>query len=175
MGIEAVRSSTPSACRAKIKEALVVIMNSSEEEVIRFIDDFREEFKTLPFEDVAFPRGCKGLTKYIDAASLYRKGTPIHVRGALVYNNLLNEHKLQNRYQPVQEGDKVKFCYLKLPNPVRENVISVSNTLPRQLGLNKYIDYDTQFNKAFLEPIKTIVDAIGWRVEKQASLEDFWS
>lgn len=175
MGIEAVRSSTPSSCRTKIKEAIVVIMNQSEEEVIDFINNFREEFSQLPFEDVAFPRGCKGLTKYKDAASLYRKGTPIHVRGALVYNNLLKEHKLENRYQPVQEGDKVKFCYLKLPNPVRENVLSISNTLPRRFGLEKYIDYDTQFDKAFLEPIRTIMDAIGWRVEKQASLEDFWS
>jgi len=175
MGIEAVRSSTPSSCRDNIKRALDVIMNKDEKATIEFIEQFKEEFKSLPFEEVAFPRGCKGLSKYRDAASIYRKGSPIHVRGALVFNKLLQDYKLDMNYEPVQEGDKIKFCYLKLPNPARENVIAVSNTLPRKLGLDKYIDYDKQFEKAFLEPIKTILDAVGWEFEKRASLEDFWS
>lgn len=173
MGIEAVRSSTPPACRDNIKKALTVIMNKDEQALIDFIAAFKDDFKQLPFEDVAFPRGCKGLSKYKDASSIYAKGTPIHVRGALLFNNLVKERKLE-RFVPVQEGDKVKFCYLKLPNPIRENVISVPNTLPKQLGLDTYIDYDTQFEKSFLEPIKTITDAIGWRIEKQQTLEMFF-
>lgn len=173
MGIEAVRSSTPASCRENIKKALTVIMTKGEDELIKFIDDFREEFKTLPFEDIAFPRGCRGLNKYVDSAMIYKKGTPLHVRGALMYNHLLIEHKI-DRFQPVQEGDKVKYVYLKLPNPSRENVIAVSSQLPRQLGLDKYIDYDTQFEKAFLDPMRTIIDAIGWNVEKQMTLEAFF-
>jgi DNA polymerase elongation subunit (family B) len=173
MGIEAVRSSTPSSCRENIKKALLVIMNQSEEELIQFIENFREEFRSLPFEDIASPRGCRGLNKYIDAAMIYKKGTPLHVRGALMYNHLLVEHKIE-RFQPVQEGDKVKYIYLKLPNPSRENVIAVSGQLPRQLGLDKYIDYDKQFDKAFLDPMRTIIDAIGWNVEKQMTLESFF-
>ena len=106
--------------------------------------------------------------------SIYRKATPIHVRGALVYNHLLKQKKLDSRFQLVQNGDKIKFCYMKLPNPLRENVVSCPGTLPRQLGLEQYIDYDTQYDKAFVEPIKTILDAIGWRVEKKASLESFF-
>lgn len=173
MGIEAVRSSTPSSCRENIKKALTVIMNQDEDALIKFIDGFREEFRTLPFEDVAFPRGCKGLTKYIDRSMIYKKGTPIHVRGALMFNHLLKEHKL-DRFQPIQEGDKVKFCYLKVPNPSRENVIAIASTLPRQLDLDKYIDYDKQFEKAFLEPMRTVIEAIGWNVEKQMTLEAFF-
>lgn len=173
MGIEAVRSSTPPSCRDNIKKALTVIMNENEKALINFIDNFREEFKTLPFEDIAFPRGCKGLDKYKSASSIYMKGTPIHVRGALVFNNLLKVNRL-NRFAPVMEGDKIKFCYLKLPNPSRENVIAVPNTLPRQLDLDNYIDHDLQFDKAFLEPIKTITDAIGWQFEKQSTLEMFF-
>lgn len=173
MGIEAVRSSTPASCRENIKKALEVIMNKDESELIKFIDDFRNEFNNLPFEDIAFPRGCKGLSKYVDASMIYKKGTPIHVRGALLYNHLLKEHKI-DRFQPVQEGDKIKFCYLKLPNPSRENVIATSNQLPRQLGLDKYIDYDTQFEKAFLEPMRTVIEAIGWNVERQMTLEAFF-
>jgi DNA polymerase elongation subunit (family B) len=174
MGIEAVRSSTPAACRANIKKAIGVIINEDEDAIIKFIEKFRMDFKKLPFEDVAFPRGCKGLSEYSDLNTIYRKATPIHVRGALLYNWLLKQKKLDQRYQLIQEGDKIKFCYMKLPNPVRENVFACPNTLPRQLGMEQYIDYDTQYDKAFVEPLKTILDAIGWRVEKKATLEDFF-
>jgi len=174
MGIEAVRSSTPQACRNNIKKAIAVIMNEDEDAIIKFIENFRLEFAKLPFEDVAFPRGCKGLTEYADPDTIYKKATPIQVRGALVYNHLLKKMKLDQRYQLIQEGDKIKFCYMKLPNPVRENVFACPSALPKQLDLNQFIDYDTQYNKSFVEPIKTILDAIGWRVEKKASLEGFF-
>ena len=174
MGIEAVRSSTPAACRANIKKCINVIMNKDEDATIEFITKFRDEFKKLPFEDVAFPRGCKGLSEYRDLNTIYRKATPIHVRGALLYNNLLKQKKLDQRFPLIQEGDKIKFCYMKLPNPIRENVFACPGTLPRQLGLDQYIDYDMQYDKAFVDPIRTILDAIGWRVEKSASLEDFF-
>ena len=175
MGIEAVRSSTPSSCRDSIKKCISVIMNAEEDDVIKFIEKFRDVFAKLPFEDIAFPRGCKNMQEYADLNSIYRKATPIHVRGALVYNHMLKQKKLDSRFQVVQNGDKIKFCYMKLPNPLRENVVSCPGTLPRQLGLEQYIDYDVQFDKAFVEPIKTILDAIGWRVEKKSSLESFFS
>lgn len=175
-GIEAVRSSTPSSCRENIKKAIKVIMTEDEHAVQRFIADFRQEFSTLPFEDVAFPRGCKDLAKYRSSERniIYNKSTPIHVRGALLYNQLILDRKLEKRHSLIQDGDKIKFCYLKQPNPVRENVISVPGVLPRQLGIDQYIDYNLQFDKAFVEPLKTILDAIGWSVEKTITLEDFF-
>ena len=175
MGIEAVKSSTPSSCRTKIKEVIKIIMKGTEQDVIDFIEQFREDFKNLSFDEVAFPRGCNGLSAYRDKASIYKKGTPIHVRGALVYNNLLEERDLANRYETVKEGEKIKFCYLRTPNPLRENVVSVVNTLPKQLGLDQYIDYNTQFTKAFLDPLKIILDAIGYQIERKASLADFFN
>lgn len=179
MGIEAVRSSTPQACRTNIKKCIAVIMNETEDATIAYIQKFRKEFETLPFEDVAFPRGCKNLNDYRDPNQIYKKGagvsTPIHVRGALLYNWLLKQKKLDQRYPLIQDGDKIKFCYMKLPNPLRENVFACPGNLPRQLGLDQYIDYDTQFEKSFVEPIKTILDSIGWRIEKKASLDDFFS
>jgi len=175
MGIEAVRSSTPASCRDNIKKCIKIIMNETEEETIKFIERFRGEFKQLPFEEVAFPRGCKGLSDYSDLNTIYKKATPIHVRGALLYNWMLKQKKLNTRFQSIQEGDKIKFCYMKLPNPTRENVFACPGTLPRQLGMDQYIDYDTQYEKAFVEPIKTILDAIGWQVEKKASLDSFFS
>jgi DNA polymerase elongation subunit (family B) len=174
-GIEAVRSSTPKACRENIKKALGIIMNGNQEELIQFISKFREEFVTLPFEDVAFPRGVKGMYKYIDKSIVYKKGTPIHVKGALIFNNLLNTKNLKNVAR-ISDGDKIRFAYLKTPNPLQESVIAVPDELPKELEfLDKYIDRETQFNKSFLEPLNSITDVIGWATEQRSTLEDFFA
>jgi len=129
----------------------------------------------LPFEDVAFPRGMKGMDKYKDRHSVYIKGTPIHVKGALLYNHMLVNNGLDKKYQSIGDGDKVKFSYLKVPNPVGDHVIAILDELPPELGLDKYVDRETQFQKAFLEPIKSILEVIGWQHEKVSNLEDFFS
>ena len=175
MGIEAVRSSTPKACRASIKEALKLIMSSDEDVVQKYISDFKETFMKLPFEDVAFPRGMKNMDKYRDRNTVYSKGTPIHVKGALLFNNILIKNGLDKKYQMIGDGDKIKFSYLKVPNSVGDHVIAVLDELPKELDLHKYVDYDTQFQKAFLEPIKAILEVIGWQHEKVSNLEDFFS
>ena len=175
MGIEAVKSSTPAPCRAMIKDALKIMMNGTEEEVINFIDDSRKKFKSLPPEDIAFPRSASNVEKYKAHATIYAKGTPIHIRGALLYNHYVKQKKLDNKYSAIGNGEKVKFLYLKKPNIIQENVISFIQDFPHELGLDRYIDYDLQFDKSFVEPLKTILDAIGWNVEKTVNLELFFS
>ena len=176
MGIEAVRSSTPSVIRDNIKTALKIIMTGTEDDVINYIDEQRKSFYEMPFEDVAFPRGCKDMSKWmgLENGKPFKSGTPIHVKGAILYNDLIRKMKLDKRYEEVHDGDKIKFCYLKMPNILGEHVISTPGSLPKELDLNKFIDYEKQFDKAFVEPIKTILDVIGWHVEKQFSLERFW-
>lgn len=174
MGIEAVKSSTPMACREKIKEALKIVMNGNESELQAFIANFREDFYKMSFIDVAFPRGVSELSKYTDRVSMYKKGTPIHVRGAIMYNHMLNVKSLTKKYQPIKDGDKIKFCYMKVPNPMQENVFSCMTVLPKEFELDKYIDYDLQFEKAYLEPLKIIIETFGWNVEKKSSLENFF-
>ncbi|MDP7366973.1 MAG: DNA polymerase domain-containing protein [Candidatus Pacebacteria bacterium] len=174
MGIESVRSSTPEWCRNKIKDLIRIIINTDEETVMQSIADYREAFNNLSFDQLAFPRSVRGVEKYSSTKSIYSKGTPIHVRGVLLYNYLLKKHKLTKKYQSIREGEKIKFAYLKEPNTLRENVISVSTHLPKEFELEKYIDYDLQFDKAFLQPIKNILDVIGWKTEKQGSLESFF-
>jgi len=171
MGIEAVKSSTPGACRDKIRECLKVIMNKDEDAAQEFIAQFREQFNELPIEDIAFPRGCNGINKWANQTSIYSKGTPIHVRGALLYNYHNTKQRLTHKYPLIQDGEKIKFIYLKTPNKISENVISFPNTFPKEFGLDKQVDYELQFNKSFLEPIKVIMDTIGWKPEKIASLE----
>jgi DNA polymerase elongation subunit (family B) len=175
MGIEAVKSSTPAPCRAMIKDALKLMMNGTEEDVIDFIEQSRKKFKTLPPEEISFPRSASDVVKYQAHSTIYAKGTPIHIRGALLYNHYVKMHKLDNKYSLIQNGEKIKFCYLKKPNIIHENIISFIQDFPHEIGLDKYIDYDLQFDKAFLEPLKIILDAIGWSVEKTVNLELFFT
>ena len=174
MGLEMVKSSTPSSIRDKMKQVIKLMVTGTEDNVQEFIADFRKEFRTLPIEEISFPRSVNGLKTYTDKAQIYTKGTPIHVKGALLYNYLLNKHNLTNKYPKVQEGEKLKFTYLIQPNPINDTVISYPSRLPTEFGLDNYIDYELQFEKAFLDPIKIILNCIDWQVEKTSSLADFF-
>ena len=174
MGIEAVKSSTPQVCRTKIKEAIKIIMNKDEETLQKYIAEFKKEFYELPPEAIAFPRSCNNIHKYRNPATIFSKGTPIHVKGSLIYNHKIREMKLQNRYPYIQEGDKIKFLKLVEANPFRFDVISYITTLPTEFDLNKFIDRETQFEKTFLDPMRFILQSIGWSQEKKASLEAFF-
>ena len=174
MGLEMVKSSTPSAIREKMKQSIKIMMQGTENDIHEFIADFKVNFKKLPVEDVSFPRGLNGLKWYADSVIMYKKGTPIHVKGAILYNHYLVKMGLDKKYPKIQEGEKVKFTYIKQPNPFKDMVISYPGRLPVEFGLQEYIDYDTQFSKAFLEPIKVVLDCMGWSIEKQNSLESFF-
>jgi len=174
MGIESVRSSTPQWCRENIQSLIKTIINTDEQTVIKTIEDYRETFKTLKFSDIAFPRSVKGLSKYKSSKDIYIKATPIHVRGTLLFNHQLKERNLTKRYQLIRDGEKIKFAYLKEPNILGENVIAIATVLPSEFGLEKYIDYDLQFDKSFLQPVKNILDVIGWKSENISSLESFF-
>ena len=176
MGIEAVRSSTPNIFRKLIKKTIQTIMTKDEQAVQDLIREERDKILDLQYapEDVAFPRGVSNMDKYKDRSSIYRKATPIHVRGALLYNYFLTQHNLDKKYEKIFSGDKIKFLYLKLPNRVKENVIAFNGTLPEEFRVKEHIDYDLQFDKGYLEPIKSILQTIGWDTEKRATLEDFF-
>ena len=173
MGIEAVKSSTPQIVRDKFKKAYSIMLNSTEADLQKFVADFYEEFKSLPPEEVSFPRGVSDIEKWQDKYTIYKKGTPIHVRGALLYNKQIE--KLNLSIEGIKNGSKVKFCYLKMPNPVMENVISFNPFLPKEFGLHDHIDYEVQFNKTFKEPLKLVSDAINWELEYINSLEGFFT
>ena len=174
MGIEAVKSSTPQVCRGKIKEAIKIIMNKDEDTLQKFIADFKTEFEELSAEAISFPRSCNNIQKYKNPATIFSKGTPIHVKGSLIYNHKLKEMKLHKQYPYIREGDKIKFLKLIEANPFRFDVISYITTLPKEFELDKYIDRETQFEKTFLDPMRFILQAIGWSQEKKASLEAFF-
>jgi DNA polymerase elongation subunit (family B) len=175
MGLEMIKSSTPSAIREKMKLSIKLMMTGTEQEVQDFIAKFRQEFKTLPAEEISFPRGLNGLNTYSDPVMLFKKGTPIHVRGAIVYNHYLKQKDLTKKYPLIQEGEKLKFTYLKMPNHFKNDVISFPSRIPKEFELDNYIDYDVQFDKAFLEPISVILRCMNWSAEKTNSLEDFFT
>ena len=175
MGIEAVKSSTPETVRNALKQAFKIVMNGTEDDVIDFIDNYRTQFKSLPAEDVSFPRSVKGLRKYADPASIYRKSTPLHVKGSLIYNMMLKKNKLTKKYPIIQEGEKIKYTYLKEPNPTGDSSIAMLTTLPKEFKLENYIDYDRQFEKSFLDPMKGLLETIGWDYERKSTIMNFFT
>lgn len=175
VGIQAIQSSTPMVCRGSIKDTIKLVMEGDESKVQSYIAGFREKFKTMTFEQVASPRGVNNINSYTSKSTeLFIKGTPIHAKGSILYNKLLKDFNLGAKYESIGNGDKIKYCYLKNPNPYGVNVISCVDELPLEFNLHEYLDYDTQFEKAYLKPVTNILDPIGWKAEKVSTLEDFF-
>ena len=174
MGIEAIKSSTPAICRLALKDIFRRIMETDETTVQSDIANFKLAFQKASAEEVSFPRGINNLNKWTDKETVYKKGTPIHIRGAILHNNIIKNQKLGRSIQKITSGDKVKFTYLVKPNPIKENVIAFVDYLPRQFKLEKYVDYNLQFEKTFLSAVKPVLDAVGWTSEHEVSLEDFF-
>jgi DNA polymerase elongation subunit (family B) len=174
MGLEMVKSSTPQVIRNKLKDSIKVILEGDQSKLHRYIHSFRDEFNKLPVEEIAFPRSVNGLKEYAAFSTIYRKSTPIHVRGALLLNHHLKQMNLDRKYQPIRDGDKIKFVYLKTPNTIQEDIISFSQELPKELDLHKYVNYEKQFEKVFLDALQIVIEPLGWKVEEHSSLEDFF-
>ena len=174
MGLEMVKSSTPAVIRDKLRESIDVILEGQQSKLHTFIREFRAEFNNFQPEQIAFPRSANNLQQYSSSAHIYGDKTPIHVRGVLLYNHYVKQKKLTDRYQLIREGEKIKFIYLMTPNIIHEDIISFSNELPKELNLHRYIDYEKQFQKTFLDALQIVIEPLGWNVEEKASLEDFF-
>jgi hypothetical protein len=175
VGIEAIKSSTPLACRNAIIDCINIIMNDTENDLHKYVEKFRAEFVEMDFEQIGSPRGVSNVAKYASGkADLFVTGTPINAKGSVLYNHLLKKHNLTDRYELISDGDKIKYCYIKEPNPHRVNVISCPGKLPEEFNLKPYLDYATQFDRAFIAPLQILLSAIGWNTEKKSTLEDFW-
>ena len=174
MGLETARSSTPAYFRDKLYQAFKIIITKTNDDIIKFIDEIKVDTREQNYLDIAFPRGVNGLDKYRNGTDIYAKGTPIHVRGALLYNHYVRRNKVENKYPVIQEGEKIKFLYLKTPNPIGENVISFFQQLPKEFNLEKYVDYQRQFEKSFFDPLKNVLESIGWQSEKRGNLMSFF-
>ena len=174
MGLETARSSTPAYFRDKLYAAFQIIISKDNDELITFINGVRSETKERPYDEVAFPRGVNNLSKYRHPTNIYTSGTPIHVRGALLYNWYVRKYQVEHKHPFIQEGEKIKFMYLKTPNPLHENCISFFGELPKEFGIEKYVDYQTQFEKSFLEPLKNVLQCIGWEHQKRITLGRFF-
>jgi len=175
MGLETARSSTPQYFRDKLYAAFKIIISKTNDELISFVNAVRAETKEQGTEGVAFPRGVNNLEKYRSRTDIYCKGTPIHVRGALLYNDFVRKNKLEHKYPYIQEGEKIKFIYLKTPNPLHENCVSFFSAIPPEMNLDKYVDYQLQFEKSFLEPLKNVLQCVGWTHEKKVTIGSFFA
>lgn len=175
MGLEMIKSSTPLVVRDKLKEAMKIVIKGDQIALRKFINEYKSVFYELPVEDISFPRSVNNLKEYSDKINIYRKSTPIHVRGALMFNHHIKELGLTHIHQPIREGDRIKFVYLREPNTIREDVIAFTSKIPKELNLHKYVDYEKQFNKVFLDPLTAIMTAIDWSLEDRSTLDDFFA
>ncbi len=173
-GLETVRSNTPYICREYLKKCIKLIMTESEEAMHAYIKECKDDFFGRRFDEVGKPSGVEGVEKYSDRYTIFKKGTPWHVRGSLLYNNTLKKHKLDHKYELIGDQDKIRTCWLKLPNPVHENCFSVPDILPHELKLDQYIDYHKQWEVTFLKPLRGILHVINWDIQKRISILDFF-
>ena len=167
MGIEAVKSSTPALARQVLTRAIELLLRGNQEEVWTLIDEQRKAFFAAPFDDVAMPRSVNGLKKYRNAT----KGIPIHVAGALAFNRRIEAEQLAD-IEPIREGAKIRFAYLREPNPFHCHVLSAMYGCPETWQVEKYLDYDRQFQIAVLDPLNAILSLVGWSAEHHATLFD---
>ena len=175
MGIEAIKSSTPAPCRVALTELFKLILASDEDTTQKAIATFKSHFNTLPANEIAFPRGVTDINKWKDPYTVYKKSTPQHVRASLTHNKMIDDLNLNRQYQPIAGGNKIRFVALKLPNPAKQDVIAFSDYLPKEFGLDEFVNYDLQFHKSFIKPIEPVLAAIGWSVEPRSDLSDFFS
>jgi len=173
-GLEIVRSSTPGSVREYLRNTVKMALTKTQDEIQEYIADLEQKFMQMTPEEIAFPRSANNLSKYHSQATIYQKATPMHVRGALLYNHHIKLKKLERKYELIKEGDKIKYLYLKEPNPIKENSIAFVTSLPKELDIHKYVDYNTMFEKSFLEPMRTILDCMGWSTRKIATLDDLF-
>ena len=173
-GLELVKSSTPQVCRKKLKDSLNIILDGDQDQINKYVNDFKIEFESLETTSIGRPSGINGLKKFSDKTNVCIKGTPMHVRGALWYNHLIDKYKLSKTYEKILDSDKVKVVFLRTPNPINQNVISIKDKIPEEFGLQKYIDYDTQFEKVFVDPLQIMLEPIGWKLNNSANLDDFF-
>jgi len=170
-GMEIVRSSTPASVRSTLKESVNIVLTKDEQTLREYVEAIESKWHNLSPPDIAFPRTANNVTEYKDSGSIYRKGTPIHVKGALMYNHLLVTKNLEQKYEEIRDSDKIKFVYLKKQNPLGINVITFRSEIPPEFRLNEYVDYDMMFSKAYLEPLQSLLNVVGWSVKEEATLE----
>lgn len=175
MGLEIVRSSTPEPVREALRQAVKIALTKTETDIQSYINEFEIEYRKLQPEAIAFPRSVNGVDKYTDKAKIYRQATPMHVRGSLLYNHYLKTLKLEKKYELIREGDKIKFLYLREPNVIGENCIAFVSTIPEEFQLTSFVDYDTMFEKSFIEPLNTILEGLGWKSKPAATLEGLFA
>lgn len=173
-GLSVAKSTTPKVCKKLLKEAIRILIDVDEVALQAFVKNAEEQIRAYPIEEVALPKTCNNLNKYSDSRNVYKAKTPLHVRGALIFNNLIKEKKLTSVYPQIHEGEKIKYIFLKEPNPIGTKAICITNKLPTEFGLDKYIDYEMQFEKAFKEPLQIILDAIGWKAKKKKDLSSLF-
>ena len=176
-GMEAVKSSTPTAVREMMLECIPLILDGDPVKVAQYLSDAEEKFRTLPFEQMGKPCRISGLEEYEDANTVYKRLPripPPYSRGALVYNSMVRRLGLESKYRLISAGDHIRWCMLRTPNPSFDDVIACPDELPPEFDLDDYVDYTDQFEKIFLKPMKDLARAGGMTLNNDIDFSDLF-
>jgi DNA polymerase I len=189
-GLDIVRSSFPPAMRKLMTQVLKDILgNVDKDDIDEKILTFKKLMKKVDIQEIALPTGVKGLSKFKEKRvygkinnsggifTSMNKGTPVHVKAAWIYNDLLKYHNLDN-VEKIKNSEKIKWVYLK-NNPLGVKQIAFKGyDDPKQIMdfITEYIDYEKIFSRALLKKIKMFYEALGWEepVDKKNTLERFF-
>ena len=182
-GLDVVRSSFPPSFRKFMARVLEDILNDiSKTDLDAKILDFKDHMKTLPLLDVMFPVGVKNVRKYTrksdEPFTPRMKGTPVHVKSALNYNDYLRHQGISKKYQSIGNGEKIKWTYLKNNALGLDTMAMKGFEDPRQLEefIEKYINYEKVFDSAFANKLNDFYSAMDWgSIPKNNNLGKFFA
>lgn len=162
VGLEIKRSSTPGDVRKTLDGVLDLLFEGDNNKLIDYIEAYRKTHTTNSIDSISIPSGVSDIDKYDQIT----KSVPMHVRASKVMNDLIKRMNKESDYPLVVNGDKVKYVFLKEPNIIKSDVIAFKD--PRMLEefkLMKYIDYNRLFERTFINPVETLTNAIGWKLD----------
>ena len=171
-GLDAKRSSTPDYVRPKMLELIEMIMTSDEKTCQKYVENFKREYSEVDLTKIGMPKSMNNMIKFTDYndPSWSKKGCPAQTHGAIIYNKMLDDLNLKG-YDPIQEGSKAYYVYIKKPNRCNNtHVLSFDEEIPSEFGIDNRVDLDLMFQKAFIKPMEPLFTSSGWSIEKKSSL-----
>lgn len=181
-GVDVVKTTMPKAIKPSVRKTIeTMIMTQSLAKTNEHFLESYELFKDLGPDKVYKNSGINNYEKYSKMCSGFQtgKGIPGHVKAAYFHDRVVEDLKLESKYEKFKSGDKVKSVYLKTPNKYNIDVIGFKGSYPKEFLDIFEIDFEKMFGKILYAPIERFFDAVNWVLRKpnenvKVELEDIF-